>query len=103
MRKITVSLLREHCACATGIAKFKRLFPDGVIVTRELCVQHAHQFDWDWAAGHLLTPTARAQYDAAIATVLAQYLAAIDVVWAQYDAANAAAFADAYITQENSK
>jgi hypothetical protein len=91
MRKITVSLLREHGACEEGIAKFQRIFPDGVIVTRELCIKHAQQFDWDLAARRLLTPTAWAQYLAATAEPLAQYEAAKATALAQYEAALAAA------------
>ena len=52
--KITARLLKFKGACKEQVEKFKELFPDGVEVTESLCVIHAQDFNWDWAAYNLL-------------------------------------------------
>lgn len=43
-------------ACGDGLRKFHKHFPDtSVVITEELCVKHACDFDWHWAAGELLS------------------------------------------------
>jgi hypothetical protein len=53
--KITIQLLESKGACSEQLSKFKKLFPDGVTPTRELCLAHAEDFDWGWAASKLLS------------------------------------------------
>ena len=60
--KITLVQLRKKRACASQLAKFESLFGDSVVVTRELCIRHAADFDFDWAAEHLLSAPAWAEY-----------------------------------------
>ena len=62
--RITYELLEEHGACGEAEV-FREYFPNGVNVTPALCVEYAEDFDWTWAARHLLTTDhQRAQYDA---------------------------------------
>lgn len=57
--RLTSEVLRALDSCGTYTDRFERLFPieeypDGVVPTRELCVEHVAQFDWNWAAGTML-------------------------------------------------
>jgi 6-phosphofructokinase len=52
--KITTAKLRERNACLDQIALFKRLFGSEVVVTVELAVKHADDFDFEWATDNLL-------------------------------------------------
>jgi len=81
--KITVTKLRKLRACKKEVERFKALFPRGVQVTEALCVQHADDFDWVWAARHLLSSSARAEYERVA-----------DAAWAEYDRAKTAALAE---------
>lgn len=56
--KITYTLLLYKGACREQRRLFALLFPEGVEITPELCVQHANDFDWTWAAENLLTKAA---------------------------------------------
>ena len=43
-------------ACHLQVVRFREAFGDGVVkVTRAKVVKHATQFDWNWAAFHLLS------------------------------------------------
>ena len=99
--KITVKQLRDLGACAEQVEMFECLFGASVEVTEALCVKHAQDFGvgaWDWAAGHLLSPSARAEYEAAVAPARAEYEAARAPAWAEYGAARARAFARAGVS-----
>ena len=72
-RKITARLLQSKGACANQVAKFRETFPRGVVPTVELAEQHASAFDWNWAAEHLLSPAAWAEYKRVRASALAEY------------------------------
>jgi hypothetical protein len=61
--KITAELLIRKGACSAQIDKFWDMFPEGVEPTRELCIAHANDFEWGWAAAHLLSLHARKTYD----------------------------------------
>ena len=94
--KIAVKQLRALGACAEQVEMFECLFGASVEVTEALCVKHAQDFGvgaWDWAAGHLLSPSALAEYDAATAPARATYEAARAPARAEYDAARATAWA----------
>lgn len=88
---ITVEMLKTADVCATARSRFEDLFPDGVEVTRELCLQHASAFDWDWAAENLLPKSAWDVYDAAVEPALDVYDAAVKSAWDAYDAADKSA------------
>lgn len=61
-KTITLSQLRAAGACADQRAKFKELFGSSVEVTVELCVKHAADFDWGFAAEKFLSASALAEY-----------------------------------------
>ena len=57
--KITKALLVRKHACRGQVDLFAELFPEGVVITESICLAHAAEFDWDWAARKLLRPPAR--------------------------------------------
>lgn len=77
--KITLAQLEQIRACKSQVHRFEALFGTEVIVTPEAAVAVADQFDFSWAAKHLLSPAgyealdeatapARKAYDEAMAT-----------------------------------
>ena len=87
--KITRALLKRKRACASQVALFAELFPDGAVVTETACVAVADKFDWDWAALHLLPPLIRAEYDAKLVPIDAEYDAKLAPIEAEYRAKRA--------------
>ena len=65
--KITKALLISKHACRGQVDLFAELFPEGVVITESICLAHATEFDWDWAARKLLRPPAREACDEAMA------------------------------------
>jgi hypothetical protein len=111
---ITIATLRAHRACAEQVQLFAERFPDGAPMTVEAAVSVAADFDWDWAAQHLLTPANQRTYDEAHAPIWRAYeearapiRRAYDEAHAPirraYDEARAALFARLYIAQESSR
>lgn len=99
---ITADRLERLGACPDQVRRFRKLFGDGPApLTAETAIAHAQVFDWNWAAKRLLTPAARAAYEAAEATAWAAYLKAIAPARAAYEAALAAAQADYYEAMED--
>jgi hypothetical protein len=113
-RTLTLQTLIDEHACLSQAEFFGNTFGDSVEVTPELCLSVAYQFDWDWAARHLLsawadydrvrasaqadydraTAPARADYVRARATALADYNRTTAPAWAHYSRARAHAWAD---------
>ena len=91
---VTLNQLRRLRACPGQLALFKQLFGEAVTVTEELCLQHAHEFDWSWAARHLLPASAFAEYDRALASARVEYNRALAPADAEYDRATAPARAE---------
>jgi hypothetical protein len=91
--KIIYSLLVRTGACVAQRDKFCELFPNGVTVTRDLCVQHAQDFHWNWAARNLLSDAAFDAYVEALAPAEAAYKAAVVEAYAPYDAVAGPAYA----------
>ena len=83
--KITLKQLADAKACREQRELFARTFGKSVEVTRELCVSVADKFDFEWAATHLLS-----------AQALAEYKRDKAAAWAEYERAKVQAFADAY-------
>ena len=92
--RITVERLKRLRACKAQVARFAELFPDGVEVTEELCIQHAQDFDWRWGSRNLLSPLALAAYDNAVAPAWVDYKKAVAPARADYKKAIAQARAD---------
>ena len=65
--RITLEMLKAHKACKNQYKLFAELFADGVEITEELCAKHAQDFDFEWAARHLLSPLMWKAYDEATA------------------------------------
>ena len=81
MVKITVELLTRKGACQDQVDKFRALYPEGVEPTRELCIAHASDFDWDWAAEHLLSAPAWKAYQEVAAPARKAYEEALAAAW----------------------
>ena len=90
--KVTKALLKRLGACKAQREKFAELFPRGVVVTEALCVEHAQEFNWDWAANHLLSPEAWAEYNRVRALAWAEYNRVMAPAKAEYDRVAALAF-----------
>jgi hypothetical protein len=99
---ITLSQLRAAGACAPALRRFAAEFGESTPVTPALAVKYADQYNWYWAAAHLLSPLARAEYETARAPARAaydqdraraqaEYDRAVAPVWAAYDRAVARA------------
>src|ERR1039457_2849239 len=84
-KKITVASLKHLGACEHELNRFRELFPNGTEVTVELCVKHAADFSWDWAADNLLSSTGRAVYQRDRAPIHAVYQRALAPINAAYD------------------
>jgi hypothetical protein len=52
---ITAEDLIDAGACGEEVDRFRALFPDGAKVTIRLAYERAADFDWEWAAEHLLS------------------------------------------------
>jgi hypothetical protein len=89
--RITLDILKKKRACLDKQRLFKKLFGDSVDVTEELCIQHARDFDWSWAARSLLNDAAQLACDEAEAAACAAYNAAVASAWTAYSAAVAPA------------
>jgi hypothetical protein len=91
---VTPALLRKHGACHEQYTKFRTLFPKGVIVTKELCIAHASDFDFTWAAQHLFPPAASAEYERVHAPAYAEYKRVRAAASAEFERVRAAARAE---------
>ena len=91
---LTIQQLHQAGACAEAVETFRAAFGEAVEVTEALAAQHAATFDWDWAARHLLTPPARAEYDRVTAPALAEYDRVTAPALAEYKRVTAAARAE---------
>ena len=94
MRKITINQLKKAGACAIHLKRIRALVGSSVEVTEEWCIEHASNFDWDWAAINLLSDAARAEYDRVSAAARAEYDRVRAAARAEYDLVRAAAWAE---------
>jgi hypothetical protein len=70
-----LEMLKDRRACKPQLDLFIRLGLDGVEVTKELCVRHAQDFNWNRAARKLLRYAAqRSEYYRATTPALVDYL-----------------------------
>ena len=90
--KITLKMLEGACKPQRDL--FSELFGEEVELTLELCIEHAAEFDWYWAAQNLLSPKATAEYDNAIAPASEAFNKAFDSASAEYKKAYDSACAD---------
>lgn len=59
---LTYDMLYAAGACGEQRSAFRKFFGESVEVTRELAIQHARDFDFDFAADHFLSRPAREAY-----------------------------------------
>ena len=95
-RTLTLQTLIDEHACPSQAELFDNTFGDSVEVTPELCLSVADKFDWDWAALHLLSSVAQADYVRAKATAQADYDRATAPAQADYFRATALASGKCY-------
>jgi hypothetical protein len=72
MKTLTAEILKKAEARCEQFLLFNELFPKGAEITEELCVKHAYDFDWAWAAENLLSAPARAECDRVTAAAWAR-------------------------------
>ena len=91
-KTIGVAKLRKLGACHSQVDKFKEIFGNKpVAVTVELCVAHAQDFNWDWAANNLLTAPAKTEYSRVVASARSEYNRVVAPARSEYDRVAAAA------------
>ena len=94
-KTISAAQLQALGACLEQVERFHEIFGAGeVVITRELCIHHAQEFDWSWAAMYLLTERGRADYEARHAPLDADYEARHALLDADYEARRALLDAD---------
>jgi len=91
---VTLKRLEEFGACAEGRERFRELCGESCTVTEKLCVEHATEFNWDWAACRFLPVEAWAEYDKAWAPTWEGYKRACVAALAEYDKTRKAAYAE---------
>ena len=107
---LTLAQLRKAGACASELNRLKIIFGISVVITEELCVDHAGDCNWDWAARHLLSRPALAEYNHVTAAAwveytrvtapaLAEYNRVTAPARAEYNRVTATAWANAYLNQ----
>ena len=70
---ITLKQLDKRSACTGQRDLFEKLFGASVEITKELCIKHASDFDWTWAAKNFLSAPAQVEYDKALASAQVEY------------------------------
>ena len=91
---LKLATLVELGACESQTGLFKEKFGESVQVTEELCEKVAALFDFDWAARHLLTAPARAEYERVRALARAEYARRDAQACVEYECATAPACAE---------
>ena len=81
-------------ACAEQRTLFKQHFGKGGEVTLTKVLSVASDFNWNWAARHLLSAPALAEYGKAIAPARAEYGKVCATAWAEYGKVCATALAE---------
>ena len=108
-RILELQTLVNNGACAEQVRLFREKFGESVFVTEDLCVSVAREFDFNWAARHLLSPAALdeyervtapawAEYERVKASARAEYERVTAPALAEYERATAAAFARGYLS-----
>ena len=104
-RILHLKTLTDQGACDEQVELFRKRFGESVRVTDTLCIKVAQDFDFSWAARHLLSDSvladyervkaaARADYDRVTVAALADYRRVKAAVLADYRRVKAAVLAD---------
>jgi hypothetical protein len=51
---VTSTTLERLGSCSTYVSRFQEFWPEGTVITKQLCVEHYDNFEWAWAAQQLL-------------------------------------------------
>lgn len=51
---VTSTTLERLGSCGTYVSRFQEYWPEGTVITKQLCVEHYENFEWAWAAQQLL-------------------------------------------------
>lgn len=77
--KVSAKILISKGACPEQVKVFKKVFGAATVrVTEVLCVEHANDFDWNWAARQLLPAPLDADYKAKLAALFGQLAETVD-------------------------
>ncbi len=87
---LTYEMLRAKKACPEQANEFRDLFPAGVVLTEALCLAHASDFNFCWAARHLLSASAQEACEKACVPAWEAYCKARASAWEAYDKSGAA-------------
>jgi len=90
----TIKLSQLGEACSQQRTLFKEKFGDEVKVSVALARRVAKDFKWDWAADHLLSAPALAEYKKVCAPALAEYKKVCALALADYEKVCALALAE---------
>jgi hypothetical protein len=104
-RILKLSTLIDLGACSYQVKRFRKTFGESVRVTEKLCLSASDKFDWTWAASHLLSAPALAEYKRAMAPARAEcervmaparaeYERVMALTWAEYERVRAPAYAE---------
>ncbi len=93
-RTLTLQTLIDKGACYAQVELFRSRFGTSVRVTQRLCVSVAGTFVWNWAARHLLSKPASAEYGRVTAPARAEYERVREPALAEYGRVKAAAWAE---------
>ena len=74
---VKLSDLEKAGACKDQVTLFEHYFGAKLRLTRKICLRHAGDFDFDWAAQNLLPAPAWRAYDEAVAPALEAYKEAV--------------------------
>ena len=95
-KTLTLAKLKELNACQSQVDLFERKFGSSVRVTQKLCASVAGEFDFIWAARHLLSAPAWAECDRVTAPARAECDRVTALARAGYRRAIAVSFAKGY-------
>ncbi len=95
-RTLTLQTLIDKGACSEQVELFRATFGESVRVTQRLCVSVADAFSWPWAARHLLSAPASAEYERVTAPAWAEYKRVTAAARAEYERVTARTFAKLY-------
>jgi hypothetical protein len=82
---VTAQTLRSLGSCDTYVLRFRRLWPDGTVITPELCLAHAREFDWHWAAYNLLQAPANRMWESTSTERTRELNVELNRHYAEYD------------------
>ena len=82
--KLTAEQLGRAGACDATVKWFRHRFGEEVEVTEETAVRYAQEFDMDWAARHVLSKSARADYERMTKGAWEEYGQATKPAWEEW-------------------